>query len=189
MSSSYLNEEDWTKQFISKILQITHSQWIFRNISFHDRKNGYLRNKTADELLQHINSLSEVSPEELPESSRFLLEINFLELSKHHLETQWYWTLAVDVALKANALEQARGARAKRVWWKLNTKIPSRRKLGIAAVEHQIRQDGMHQAGPSNNPHATDPLQSSLAMFIRRRPHPASVISGLRSSKRLRKPD
>ena len=29
MSSSYLNGEDWTKQFISKILQITHSQWIF----------------------------------------------------------------------------------------------------------------------------------------------------------------
>jgi hypothetical protein len=29
MSSSYLNKEDWTKQFISKILQIMHSQWIF----------------------------------------------------------------------------------------------------------------------------------------------------------------
>jgi hypothetical protein len=107
MSSSYLNGEDWTKQFISKILQITHSQWIFRNISFHDRKNGYLRNKMVDELLQHINSLSEVSPEEHPKSSRFLLEINFSELSKHHLETQRYWTLAVDVALKANTLEQA----------------------------------------------------------------------------------
>ena len=60
-----------------------------------------------DELLQHINFLSEVYPEELPELSRFLLEINFLELSKHQLETQWYWMLAVDAALKANALEQA----------------------------------------------------------------------------------
>ena len=89
-------------------------------------------------MLHHINSLSEVSPEELPESSRFLLEINFLELSKHHLETQWYWTLAVDAALKANALEQARDARAKRVLRKLNTKVPSRWKLGIAAVKHQI---------------------------------------------------
>jgi hypothetical protein len=29
MSSSYLNGEDWTKQFISRILQITHSQLIF----------------------------------------------------------------------------------------------------------------------------------------------------------------
>jgi hypothetical protein len=189
MSSSYLNREDWTKQFISKILRITHSQWIFRNISFHERKNGYPQNKMADELLQHINSLSEVSPEELPESSRFLLEINFLELSKHHLEIQRYWTLAVDAALRANALEQARGARAKRIWRKLNTKVPSQWKLGIAAVEHQIRQDGMHQAGSSNNPHTINPLQSSLAKFIWRHPHPASVIASLRSNKRLRKPD
>ena len=180
MSSSYLNGEEWTKQFISKILQITQSQWIFRNKSFHDRKNGYLRNKMADKLLQHINSLSEVSSEELPESSRFLLEIIFSKLSKHHLETQRYWTLAVDVALKANALEQARGTRVKRVWRKLNTKVPSRWKLGIAAVEHQIQQDGMHHAGSSSNPHAINPLQSSLATFIRRCPHPALVIASLR---------
>ena len=143
----------------------------------------------ADKLLQHINSLSEVSPEELPESSRFFLEINFLELSKHHLETQQYWALAVDAALKANALEQAQGARAKRVWRKLNTKVPSRRKLGLAAVKNQIQQNGMHQSGSSSNPHAIDHLQSSLATFIRRRPHPASVIASLRSNKRLRKPD
>ncbi len=37
MSSSYLNGEDWTKQFISKLLQITHSQWIYQNISLHNR--------------------------------------------------------------------------------------------------------------------------------------------------------
>ena len=125
MSSSYINREDWTKQFISKILQITHPQWIFRIISFSDKKNGYLQNKTADELLQHISSLLDFSPEELPKSSRFLLEINFLELSKHHLETLRYWMLAVDAALKANALEQARCVQAKQIWRKLNTKVPS----------------------------------------------------------------
>jgi hypothetical protein len=37
MSSSYLNGKDWTKQLISKLLQITHSQWIYCNISLHDR--------------------------------------------------------------------------------------------------------------------------------------------------------
>jgi hypothetical protein len=38
MSSSYLNGSDWTKQFISKILQITHSQWNYRNISLHNKR-------------------------------------------------------------------------------------------------------------------------------------------------------
>jgi hypothetical protein len=52
--------------------------------------------------------------------------------------------LAVDAALKTKVLELAWGARAKWVRRKLNTKIPSRKKLGIATVEHQIRKDGIH---------------------------------------------
>jgi hypothetical protein len=41
MSSSFINGAEWAKQFISKILHITHSQWIFRNFSLHDNRNGY----------------------------------------------------------------------------------------------------------------------------------------------------
>jgi hypothetical protein len=137
MSSSYLNREDWTKLFISKILQIMHSQWIFQNTSFHDRTHGYLHNQKAEEILQQVNVLLDLAPEEVPEASRFLLEINFSELSKSYLKTQKYWTLVVDAALKAKALELARGARAKQVRWKINTKIPNRKKLGIATMEHR----------------------------------------------------
>ena len=115
MSSSYLNGEDWTKQFISKILQITHAQWIFRNISLHDKTQGYLRNKKADEILQIINEFADVPPEEIPDDSRFLLEINFTDLTKSHLETQTYWILAMEAAIKAKSLEVARGARAKQI--------------------------------------------------------------------------
>ena len=108
--------------------------------------HGYLHNTKADKIMQQINVLSDLAPEEVPKDSRFLLEINFSELSSYHLETQKYWMLAVDAALKAKALESARGARAKRVQRKLNTKIPNRKKLGIAIVEQQIRKDGMHRA-------------------------------------------
>jgi hypothetical protein len=54
------------------------------------------------------------------------------------LKPKKYWTLAVDAAFKAKALESAQGARAKLVRQKLNTKIPSRTKLGIATIEQQI---------------------------------------------------
>ncbi len=113
MSSSYLNGKDWTRQFISRILQLTHSQWIFRNISLHDKINGFLCNKKADEILQLINEFAKVAPEDVPKDSWFLLEINFSELTKAHLETQTYWTLEVDAAITAKSLELARGARAK----------------------------------------------------------------------------
>jgi hypothetical protein len=49
MSSSYLNGATWAKQFISKLLHVTHSQWIFHNISLHDKINGYLHKKKSEE--------------------------------------------------------------------------------------------------------------------------------------------
>jgi hypothetical protein len=115
MSSSYLNGLDWTKQFITKILQIMHSQWIYQNILLHGKRQGYLHNKKSEELMKEMESLADLAPEEVPESSRFLLEINFTELLSYHIETQKYWTLAVNAALVAQNCERARGARAKRI--------------------------------------------------------------------------
>ncbi len=110
MSSNYLNGADWTKQFISKILQLTHSQWIYRNISLHNKHHCYLWNKQLESLLQTIAELSNVSPEEMPNNSRFLLEFNFTELTKAHPEMQRYWTLAVNAALTTSQEEQQQGA-------------------------------------------------------------------------------
>jgi hypothetical protein len=140
--------------------------------------------------LQQLNILLDLAPEEVPEASRFLLEINFSKLSKSNLKTQTYWTLAVDAALKAKALEPARGARAKRIRRKLNTKIPSRKKLGIATIEHQICKDGMHRAAVQTDVvQTTDCFQLYLDRFIQQQPHPASIMGSLGSNKRLRKPD
>jgi hypothetical protein len=140
--------------------------------------------------LQQINVFLDLAPEEVPEASQFLPEINFSELSKSHLKTQKYWMLAVDAALKAKALESAWEARAKWVRWKLNTKIPSRNKLGIATVEHPIRKDGMHRAAvQTDGVQAINCSQISLDKFVKRQPHPVSIMGSLRSNKRLRKPD
>jgi hypothetical protein len=60
--------------------------------------------------MREIEFLSSLAPEDVPEASRFLLKINFTELSKFHIETQKYWTLAVTVACTAQELNLARGA-------------------------------------------------------------------------------
>jgi hypothetical protein len=139
------------------------------HLSFHDKTNGFLRNKKADEILQLINEFTEVAPEDGPEDSRFLLEINFSELTKAHLETQTYWTLAVDAAIMAKALELAQGARAKRIRRRLNTKIASRTKLGIMAVQQQIGKDGMHRTtSQSDALQASDSSQLTLDCFVKK---------------------
>jgi hypothetical protein len=65
----------------------------------YDKRQGYLHNKRAKELMKEMESLADLAPEEVPEASRFLLKINFLELSKYHTETQKYWILAVNATL------------------------------------------------------------------------------------------
>jgi hypothetical protein len=104
--------------------------------------HGYLHNKMADKIMQQLNVLLDLTPDDVPKASRFLLKMNFSEPSTSHLETQ----KLVDAALKAKALESAQGARAKQVRRKLTSKILSRTKLGIATIEQQICKDGMHRA-------------------------------------------
>jgi hypothetical protein len=36
-SPSPLNGRDWVKSFISELLTISHTQWLFRNITLHDK--------------------------------------------------------------------------------------------------------------------------------------------------------
>jgi hypothetical protein len=70
MSSSFLNGANWAKQFISKILHITHSQWIFHNISLHDKKiNGYLHKKKAEEIALELELMAGIAPEDVPAKS------------------------------------------------------------------------------------------------------------------------
>ena len=107
-----------------------------------------------------------------------------------HLKTQTYWTLSMDAAIKAKALELARSARAKRMRRQLNTKIASRTKLVITAVEQQIHKDGMHRtSSQSDMVQVNDIPQMTLDSFVKKQPHPASIIGSMKSNKRLRKPD
>jgi hypothetical protein len=88
MSSSFINGADWAKQFISKILHITHFQWIFHNFSLHDNRNGDLHKKKAEDIALELESLAGLAPEDVPAESRFLLEINFSDLNTSNVETQ-----------------------------------------------------------------------------------------------------
>jgi len=91
LSGSYLNGSDWTKSLISKLLHITHSQWIYRNFTLHDKLCGYLHNKSLEDIKQTI----------IPEESKFLLKINFGDLTKSHIENQQYWIIALRTAITA----------------------------------------------------------------------------------------
>jgi len=107
MSSRFLNGANWAKQFISKNLHITHSQWIFRNFSLHDKRNGYLHKKKVEEVALELKSLAGLAPEDVPAKSQFLLEINFNDLNKSNVDLQKYWILAINAALTTQQCQLA----------------------------------------------------------------------------------
>jgi hypothetical protein len=141
MSSSFINGADWAKQFISKILHITHSQWIFRIFSLHDNRNGYLHKKKAEETALDLESLAGLAPEDVPAESRFLLEINFSDLNKSNVEMQQYWILAINAALTAQRRQRAQGARAKKNYRQGKQETPQQNQDGYSCsrTTNQVR--------------------------------------------------
>ena len=173
ISSCRMNGSDWMKHFISHLLKISHSQWVFRNFVLHDRTRGYLRLQERKEVLLEIEKLVDMDPDKLPEESRFLLEMDFDSLYRSSFERQSYWVRAMKAARRAGRraarLRSRRGATGRRYIPKRRATRPT---LKTDALERQIREDHNLQPPPS-----------------RRRPHPSSLEIDLASNKRLKKPD
>ena len=57
ISSCMMNGDDWMKHFVSHFLHITHSQWIFRNITLHDKVRGTLRLQEQQDVLEEAQNI------------------------------------------------------------------------------------------------------------------------------------
>jgi hypothetical protein len=80
---------------------ISNSQWIFWNFTLHNKQHGYLRLKQCRDLLHEVDSLLDTPPDEIPEGSKYLLELNFLTLYNALFKQQSYWVLAMKAAWHA----------------------------------------------------------------------------------------
>ena len=131
-SPSRLTIADWTKRLISQLLQISHAQWVFRNVSLHDARTGYIRVKRRETVLAEVDRLAEVDPILLPENSKYLLEIDFSSLHRDPLEKQSYWVLAMKAAVRAGQRTVARSRNA----------TARQRRASLAADASQRRVNG-----------------------------------------------
>jgi hypothetical protein len=86
------------KAFISLLIQISHSQWIFRNYTLHDKQRGYLPLRLRSEVLRKIHELLETAPSNVPPESQYLLELDHSTLYNASYKEQAYWVLALKAA-------------------------------------------------------------------------------------------
>ena len=138
--------EDWIKQFITRILHITHSQWLFCNFPLNNHQRELLRWNKREEILAEIEKLADTNPEDIPSESRLLLEFDFSALGRADLDTQQYWVAAVRAAQCAGRRRARAGARARRLTKSQRRQISLRKRLGILEVERQIHLDFAHCA-------------------------------------------
>lgn len=111
--NSRMTGADWAKAFVTKLLNISHGQWMYRNFSLHNKSRGHLRLTQQAEVLSEIATLAASRPEDIPAESRFLLEVEVITLDGQSLARQEYWIMAMKAALKA-------GRQCSRTSWRPN---------------------------------------------------------------------
>lgn len=99
--NSRMTGKSWMKKLVSKVLKISHGQWLYRNFSLHNKLKGHLHLSHRADVLTEIATLSTSQPEDIPKESRFLLEIEMVGLDKSSLTQQEYWVTAMKAALSA----------------------------------------------------------------------------------------
>jgi hypothetical protein len=94
----------WIAGLITQLLQVTHTQWIYRCMLVHDRTTGVLISAQKADLLKEIEHQLSLGPDDLAAEDRFLLECNFDDITSTTGEAQGYWLLGIQAAREASRI-------------------------------------------------------------------------------------
>ena len=108
--------DKWASGLVVKLLEITHGQWLYRNVVVHDARAGSLAIVRKERILEEIEEQQSKGVSGLLEEHRYLLDINLDNLGELDGVHHEYWLLAIQAARVACAtigeegpLENARG--------------------------------------------------------------------------------
>ena len=101
-----LSIKDWAIGLITKLLEVTHGQWLYRNIQVHDVLAGAITTQRKEEIQMEIERQQELGSEGLLEEDKYLLEVNLDDLNSTSGEWQEYWLLAIKAAREALLLRR-----------------------------------------------------------------------------------
>ena len=103
-SDLHLTIATWAKELVIQLSEITHGQWLYRNVLVHDRTAGDLVTRCKKEIRRALEDKLEQEEEGLEEDDKFLMEINLDDLGTSSGENQTYWLLTLEAAQDARNL-------------------------------------------------------------------------------------
>ena len=92
------------ERIITKLLEFTHGQCLYRNLHVHDSISGTTSTLHKEEIQMEIEKQQELSTDSLEEGDKYVMEINLEDLENTSGEKQQYWLLAICVARKLSRL-------------------------------------------------------------------------------------
>ena len=111
IKGSNISLEKWASGLITRLLVITHGQWIYCNFVLHDPVSGTIATAKKEELLLEIEHQRALGDSGLLDEDKYLAEVNLDEMLATSGEHQHYWLLAIKTACKAKLLQEQKGDR------------------------------------------------------------------------------
>ena len=103
---SKFSMDKWATGLITRLLEVTHGQWLYRNFQVHDTISGELATKKKEEIQMEIEEQQDLGEDGLLQEDQFLMEINLEDLESTSGERQEYWLLAIRAARVAAELRR-----------------------------------------------------------------------------------
>jgi hypothetical protein len=81
---------------------------LLQYITLHDQQHGHLALLRQEKLLEEIEKLQAMEPDDVPPESAFLFEFDIDSLSAADINKQEQWIMAMQAARKAGVCRQGR---------------------------------------------------------------------------------
>merc|ERR1712051_192436 len=91
----------WAKTLVTKLLQITHKQWLLRNAKIHIKRKGDMNEEEHDKLRKKIKKLIWTDPEDLLHGDEHLLNEDFDSLGRASAIDQILWVAEMEASITA----------------------------------------------------------------------------------------
>ena len=108
VNGSRMSLDKWCTGLITRLLEITHGQWLYRNYIVHDPVSGTIATAKKEELLVEIERQRDIGDAGLLEVDKYLADVNLEEMATSSGERQHYWLLAIQTAQNHYALRAQR---------------------------------------------------------------------------------
>jgi hypothetical protein len=87
------------KQFIQRLVELSHAQWLYQNFTIQHYAKGYLHQRTVNEIsTREVELLADTRPSDIPQEIRYLLELLQRPLHSSLLVHSAYWVPAMKAA-------------------------------------------------------------------------------------------